>query len=71
MPILNDKEAAAYVGFSPRTLQRKRAEGDGPVYTRVSERRLGYDQADLDAYLASRKFPSRAAELGGHITKAA
>ena len=63
MPIFGEKEAAAYVGFSVRTLQRKRAEGDGPVYTRVSERRLGYDKADLDAYLASRKFASRAAEL--------
>ncbi len=63
MPIFDEKEAAVYVGFSVRTLQRKRAEGDGPVYMRLSERRLGYDKADLDVYLASRKFASRAAEL--------
>ena len=48
--LLTTTEAAAYVGLSPRTLERYRVIGDGPPYLRVG-RRVLYRRADLDAWI--------------------
>lgn len=47
-------EAAAYVGLKPATLEAYRRTGKGPVFIRPggSTRRVVYDTADLDAWLA-------------------
>lgn len=47
--------AAAYLGLSPRTLEKWRVLGDGPPYSRLGGRRVVYYLADLDAWLMSRR----------------
>ena len=51
---LNTVQAAAWLGLSPRTLQRMRVTGDGPPYVKW-RRRVIYDRADLDDWVAQRK----------------
>ena len=50
---LRTPEAAAYLGLSPRTLEKWRLTGAGPVYRRLGHA-VVYDQRDLDAFLAAR-----------------
>ena len=47
-------KAAAYIGFSPKTLANWRAIGDGPPYVRLgkSGARIVYRVSDLDRYLS-------------------
>jgi predicted DNA-binding transcriptional regulator AlpA len=54
--VLPPREAAAYVSLSPYTLERMRLSDDpaGPPWVRLSERRVGYRLADLDAWLEAR-----------------
>jgi len=54
--VLRTVEAAEYLGLSPRTLEKLRADGSGPRWLRLTERRaVGYDLADLDAWLETRR----------------
>jgi predicted DNA-binding transcriptional regulator AlpA len=62
-PLLSVSEAAAWLGMSRSWLQKSRVYGNGPVAT-VLGRRVLYDMADLEAYLATRKQVSTSAELG-------
>jgi predicted DNA-binding transcriptional regulator AlpA len=48
--------------FSPRTVQRWRATGEGPPYIRVG-RRILYRRSDVEAWLSSQTFCHRADEL--------
>ena len=48
--LLTTAEAAAYVGLSPRTLERYRVTGEGPTYLKVG-RRVLYRRTDLDKWL--------------------
>lgn len=50
---LTTKQAAAYLGLSPRTLERMRREGGGPVY-RKHGRHVLYHIDDLDAWSRAR-----------------
>jgi len=52
-PFLATKQAAQYVGLSPRTLEKMRTEGGGPSY-RKHGRYVRYHLADLDAWSISR-----------------
>ena len=63
MQILTEKEVAARLKVSARTLQRWRYEGGGPSYIRLGDRRLGYPEDSLRQFSAARTFSSRAAEL--------
>ena len=47
---LTTKEAAAYLGVSPRTLEKYRVTGGGPPFHKVFTR-VVYDAADLDEWL--------------------
>lgn len=47
------KAAAEYAGFSPRTLEKLRWSGGGPVYYRLAG--IRYLEEDLDAWLESRR----------------
>ena len=49
--ILRTPEAAAYVGLSASTLEKKRLSRDGPRFIRLGGRAVGYDIRDLDAWL--------------------
>lgn len=52
--IVTEAEAAHMLRISPRTLQRMRALGGGPPIVRLSERRIGYSVAALNAWMADR-----------------
>ncbi len=52
--IVTEAEAAKMLRLSPRTLQRLRYEGDGPPVIRLTDRRIGYRRADLDAWTQTR-----------------
>ena len=51
---LGPEEAAAYLGLSPKTLQRMRVTGEGPRYVKA-RRRVIYDRLDLDDWTEKRK----------------
>jgi predicted DNA-binding transcriptional regulator AlpA len=50
--LLSEREAAARVGLSPRTLEGYRTDGNGPAFVRLG-RRVLYRPADLDAWITS------------------
>ena len=52
--VLNEKDAAAFVGLSAMTLERLRKLGNGPKHLVLSPRRLGYRVADLLKWLDER-----------------
>ncbi len=49
--LLNEKQAAEYLGLSPITVGIWRREGKLP-HIRLGERSVRYDQAELDAFVA-------------------
>ena len=51
---LNTREAAAWLNLSPRTLDRYRVSGDGPVFHRFGGR-VRYLIADLEAWASARR----------------
>jgi predicted DNA-binding transcriptional regulator AlpA len=53
MRILTQREAAALVRLSERTLERLRLTGGGPVYVKAG-RRVLYREPDLAEWIASR-----------------
>ncbi len=54
---LNTHQAGEYLGLSPRTLDRYRVKGSGPVYHRFGGR-IRYLAADLDAWAEGRRRTS-------------
>jgi hypothetical protein len=62
---LSEREAAQYLGpVAVRTLQTWRAQGVGPVYSKLGKR-VAYGIDDLDAYLeAGRVEPKAPVDLG-------
>jgi predicted DNA-binding transcriptional regulator AlpA len=52
--MLNTPEAAAYCGSSASTLAKLRLYGGGPRFLRLG-RRVVYDVADLDTWLAAHR----------------
>jgi predicted DNA-binding transcriptional regulator AlpA len=55
--ILNYRQVATKEGVSVRTVQRRAERGEGPPLIQLSPRRVGIDEADHDAFLASRRKP--------------
>ena len=51
---LKTEEAAAYLGLSPWTLIKWRANGKGPALIRLGSR-IQYRREDLDSYLADQR----------------
>jgi len=51
---LSTREAAAWLGLSPRTLDRYRVSGDGPAFHRFGGR-VRYLAADLDGWASARR----------------
>lgn len=49
-PLLNQKQAAAHLGVSVRTLLNWANAGRGPQPTRVGGRTIVYDRAALDLF---------------------
>ena len=57
--ILRTPAAAAYLGLSPSTLEKRRITGGGPRFVRLGGRAVGYDVRDLDAWLDSQRHSSK------------
>ena len=64
---LTEKEFSERYRTPARSLQRWRANGDGPPFVRIGPRRIAYRTADAEAWLQSRTYPHRAAELAGKV----
>ena len=60
---LSTRQAAAVLGLSPRTLERYRVTGDGPVFNKLG-RRVCYARADLDGWTSGRRRRSTS-DVGG------
>lgn len=54
-PLLCEKEAAAYLGYAPKTLSGWRYKGGGPAFVRVSASSVRYRVSDLEAWIAARR----------------
>lgn len=54
-PLLNETEAAKYLGYQPRTLAGWRFKGGGPVFVRTSRTSVRYRRSDLEAWIAARR----------------
>ena len=50
--LLDESEAADYLGLSPRTLQNWRVRGGGPDYVKLSGRMVCYRLVDLNDWVA-------------------
>jgi predicted DNA-binding transcriptional regulator AlpA len=68
--ILPLKKIADRHGVSLRTLQRQLAEDDGPPVIQLSPRRVGIDEDDDDAWLASRRKPRPAPDVPAAVEAA-
>ncbi len=51
------------MNMSRRTLQRWRNTGEGPAFTRCGARRVIYDRALVEQWMAARTYASHAAEM--------
>jgi len=52
--LLNEKQAARFLNFTPRCLQAWRQRGGGPKYVRISSRAVRYRRQDLDSWIEER-----------------
>ncbi|WP_121117782.1 helix-turn-helix transcriptional regulator [Croceibacterium ferulae] len=62
--LLSNTEAAALLGITPNTLKFWRHKGRGPAFVKYGESArsgVGYDPADVAAWIAERKFASTSA----------
>lgn len=70
--LINEQEAANFLGYSVRALQNWRLRGGGPQYVRVSRRSVRYRRRDLiafseerlEAHTSARSAPSSSVEGG-------
>jgi hypothetical protein len=61
--LLNEHEAAAFLGYTVRALQNWRLRGGGPVFVKVSDRSIRYRRRDLNVWVEQR-LRSSTADLG-------
>jgi predicted DNA-binding transcriptional regulator AlpA len=61
--VLKAPDAAAYCGSSTSTFAKLRVFGGGPAYVKLG-RRVVYDVADLDRWLASHRRVSTSEQVG-------
>ena len=52
--LLTEKQAARYLGFTPRALQNWRWCGGGPAFVKVSTRAVRYRLSDLARWVSQR-----------------
>jgi hypothetical protein len=57
--VLNDVEAARYLGLAPQSLRNMRCYSKGPVYHKLGSR-IVYKISDLDLYLSQRRIDPEA-----------
>ena len=59
---LTEQQFSEHYQVPRRTAQRWRSTGEGPAFVRLGQRRVLYRLTDIEKWLASRTFASRAAE---------
>ena len=59
-PLMNETEAASRLGVAPKTLERWRSTGAGPLFVRIGSRHVRYTVEDIEAWIASRRRASLA-----------
>lgn len=52
--LVNEQEAARFLGYTIRALQNWRVRGGGPSFVKVSSRSIRYRRRDLNAWAESR-----------------
>jgi len=52
--LMNERDAAALLSVSQKTLQAWRCRNEGPAYARINARLIRYKRADLQAFIASK-----------------
>ncbi len=52
--LINEREAAVFVGYTVRALQNWRLRGGGPRFVKVSGRSVRYRRRDLNAWANDR-----------------
>ena len=63
-PYMTCRETAAFLGLSPRSLDRRRVSGEGPAFRKFGGS-VRYARADLDAWADSRRRTSTSDDGGG------
>ena len=53
--LMNERGAAAFLGYTIRALQNWRLRGGGPVYVKVSARSIRYRRRDLLAWIETKR----------------
>ena len=64
MPLLNNAQAASLLGITPNTLKFWRHKSRGPKFVKLGDAPqagVAYDEADIRAFIESRKFSSTSA----------
>lgn len=56
--LVNEKEAAHFLGYTVRALQNWRVRGGGPKFVKVSARSIRYRLSDLSEWIDARVVPS-------------
>jgi len=56
--LINENEAARFIGYSVRALQNWRVRGGGPRFVKVSARSIRYRRRDLIAWIEARLVAS-------------
>lgn len=67
-PRMSVTEAAAYTGLAASTLNKKRMDGTGPSFIKLSARRIAYSVADVDKWIDSRRRQSTSDAGGTSVT---
>jgi predicted DNA-binding transcriptional regulator AlpA len=60
--VLPTREAAVYCGSSESTFEKKRLDGTGPPFIRITARRVGYLVDDLDRWLDAKARLTRSCQ---------
>lgn len=59
---LNEAQAAEFLKFSPKALQKWRCNGNGPKFLKVSARGVRYKMSDLLSWAEQRTYSSTSEE---------
>ncbi len=62
-PLMTEKGAAIYLSMAVPTLRKWRVQGGGPAFCKLGKA-VRYDMADLDDWIAERRFASTSAMAG-------
>ena len=65
MRVVSLNDAAARAGFCRRSLDRLIARGEGPSLIKISDRRLGVLETDLESWLMARRKPAPGEKKAG------